>query len=99
MMRYLGNREEEALLRVNLDEAVSLSVKAIWDTRDKTTNQFQPEFTSEENDKLYVEQFRELWGLADDVHKWNLETMKEKNKNGVCQAVGLDMLGAAINTL
>jgi hypothetical protein len=99
MMRYLGSTNEKALLGTNLDDAVLLTVKAIWETRDKTNNQFQPEYTSEGNDKLYAEQFRKLWGLADNVHKWNLDKMKEKNKNGVCQAVGLDMLGAAIKTL
>jgi hypothetical protein len=57
---------------------------------------FPPEFTSVENDSSYVEQFKELWGLADNVHKWNLDKMKEQNRLGVCQAIGLDTLGAAI---
>ena len=99
LMRYLSSDEERNLLDVDLTENIRNTVKAIWNTRNKVTNQMQPEFTSVENDKLYVEQFRKLWGLADDVHKWNIETMKEKNKNGVCQAVGLDILGAAIKTL
>ncbi|MBI6121235.1 glycoside hydrolase family 76 protein [Salegentibacter maritimus] len=99
LMRYLSSDEERNLLGVDLTENIRNTVKAIWNTRNKVTNQMQPEFTSVENDKLYVEQFRKLWGLADDVHKWDIETMKEKNKNGVCQAVGLDILGAAIKTL
>ncbi|MGB5437067.1 MAG: hypothetical protein WBM98_14325, partial [Maribacter sp.] len=96
MMRYLGNDEERKLIDVDLTENIEKTVNAIWETRDKTNNQFQPEFTNVENDKLYVEQFRELWGLADEVYKWDIATMKEKNKNGVCQSVGLDVLGAAL---
>jgi hypothetical protein len=99
MMRYLGNDEESRLISVDLTENIQKTVDAIWSTRNLTTNQFQPEFTSLENDKLYVNQFRKLWGLADDVYKWDIESMKEKNKNGVCQSVGLDMLGAAIKSM
>ena len=99
MMRYLGSEEEKSRLGVNLDNAVLSTVQAIWDTRNMENNQFQPEFTSEENDQVYVDQFRELWGLADEVHKWDLTTMVEKNKDAVCQSVGMDMLGAAIKAL
>ncbi|MBD0779874.1 hypothetical protein HPE56_18915 [Maribacter sp. ANRC-HE7] len=96
MMRYLGNEEVRNLLGVDLSTTIEKTVNAIWKTRDQSTNQVQPEFTSAENDKLYVEQFKALWGLADDVHKWDISTMKEKNKFGVCQSVGLDLIGAAI---
>ncbi len=99
MMRYLGSEQEKALLGVNLDEAVRKTAKAIWETRDMANNQFQPEYTTAENDKLYVEQFRKVWGLADDVQKWELSTMPEDHKEGVCQAVGMDIIGAAIKTL
>ena len=96
MMRYLGSEEESALIGVDLSENIKKSVYAIWETRDKTNDQFQPEFTSIENDQLYVVQFRKLWKLADDVHTWGIETMKEKNRDGVCQSIGLDILGAAL---
>lgn len=101
MMRYLGAKREKSLIGVNLDEAVRKTVNAIWETRNTENNQFQPEFTSAENDKRYVLQFETQWGLADDVHKWNLDKnkMTEKNKDGVCQAIGLDLIGAAIETL
>jgi hypothetical protein len=99
MMRYLGSEPEKSLIGVNLDDAVRKTVKAIWETRNPDNNQFQPEYTSAENDKLYVEQFRKLWGLADDVQKWDLEPMPVEHKLGVCQAVGLDMIGAAIKIL
>ena len=96
LMRYLGSKEERDLLDVDLSENIEKTVNAIWKTRDRDTNQIQPEFTSHENDKVYVEQFKRLWGLADDVHKWDIDTMIEKNKYGVCQAVGLDMIGAML---
>ena len=96
MIRYLGGNEEKALLGVDLSDNIMATVEAIWQTRDITNNQFQPEFTTLENDKLYIEQFRKLWGLADDVHKWDIQKMKRQNKQGVCQSVGLDTLGAAI---
>ena len=99
MMRYLGSEREKALLGVNLDEATVNTAQAIWVTRNTANNQFQPEYTTTENDKLYIRQFLELWGTADNTQKWELETMPEDHKNGVCQAVGMDMIGAAIKTL
>ena len=99
MMRYLGANEEKTLLGVDLSENIKATVNAIWETRNQSNNQFQPEFTSEENDKLYIEQFRKLWGLADDIRVWDIKKMKGQNKQGVCQSVGMDALGAAIKLL
>jgi len=99
MMRYLGSKEIKPRLGVNLDQAVLKSVEAIWTSRNTNNNQFQPEYTSEQNDRVYNNQFRKLWGLADNVHKWDLEKMYNDNRDAVCQAVGMDMLGAAILTL
>ena len=99
MMRYIGAKEEKKLLGVNLSENIIATADAIWETRNKTNNQFQAEFTSLENDKLYIKQFRNLWGQADDIYKWDIKKMKEQNKNGVCQSIGLDALGAAIKLL
>ena len=99
MMRYLGANQEKTLLGVDLNKNIMATVDAIWKTRNLSNNQFQPEFTSIENDKLYIEQFRKLWGLADDVHEWDIKKMKDQNKQGVCQSIGLDALGAAIKSL
>jgi hypothetical protein len=96
MMRYLGAKEEKALLGVDLSENIMATADAIWQTRDTAKNQFQPEFTTLENDKLYIEQFRKLWGLADNIHEWDIKKMKEQNRQGVCQSIGFDALGAAI---
>lgn len=99
MMRYLGDFEERELLGVDLSDNITATVEAIWNTRDTTNNQFQPEFTTETNDKIYIEQFRDVWGIADDIRIWDLGRMKVQNKYGVCQSVGMDMLGAAIKLL
>ena len=37
--------------------------------------------------------------VADDVHKWDVKPTHEKNKNAVCQAVGKDIIGVAIEIL
>jgi len=94
MMRYLGGSRERSLIGVDLSDNIKSTVAAIWNTRDPSNNQFQPEFTIRENDKMYIEQFRELWGTADEVYTWNLKKMKTQNKYGVCQSVGMDILGA-----
>lgn len=99
LMRYLGADEVKNLLGTDFDDSLLATSDAIWQMRNSSNNQFQPVFTELENDKLYVKRFRKLWGLADDVYEWNLEKMNEKNKNGVCQSVGLDALGAAIGLL
>jgi len=99
MMRYIGSAEEKHYMGIDLNENIMATVKAIWDTRDISTNQFQPEFTAPEMDNQYIQNFISLWGLADDVYEWDLKKMHEQNKNGVCQSVGLDALGAAIKSL
>ncbi len=99
MMRYIGSEEEKKLLSVDLNENINATFEAIWQTRKKANNQFQPEFTNRKNDKLYIEKFEKLWGLADYVYDWDLSKMKEKNKFGVCQSIGLDALGATIKNI
>lgn len=99
LMRYIGSEDEKKLLGVDFSKNIKATAEAIWQTRNNTNNQFKPEFTSYENDKRYIENFQKLWGQADFVYKWDIEKMKEQNKNGVCQSIGLDALGAAIKLL
>ncbi len=96
LLRYLGDRTILKNTGIDFDKNITATTGALWQTRMKNNNQFLPEFTSAENDKLYIKQFRRLWGKADDVLKWDIVKMKEKNKHGVCQAIGLDILGARI---
>ena len=99
MMRYIGAKNEKALIDLDFSKHFKKTLEAIWKTRNKKDNQFQPEFTNVRKDKQYIEQFRELWGIADEVVKWDLKKMKEKNKYGVCQSIGFDALGATITSL
>jgi len=48
---------------------------------------------------LYINQYRQLTGIGDDIHRWQIEAMNEQQKFGVCQSIGLDALGAVINSL
>ncbi len=98
LMRYLGDPTLSSLLPVKMNGTLSRTADAIWLRRDPTTTQFPPEHTTQENDRRYIEQFRRLWGKGDEVYRWDLEKMKEKNRHGVCQAIGLDALGAVIRT-
>jgi hypothetical protein len=95
MMRYLGKLSKQ--MTGDLHKNIHATAAAIWTTRDKRNNQFKPEFTSIENDKLYITQYRKLAGDGDDVHKWQIDAMNEQQKFGVCQSIGLDALGAILN--
>jgi len=99
LMRYIGAKEDKELLGIDFTNNLKATEEAIWQTRDQSNNQFQPVFTSPENDKLYIDNFKILWGTADYVYTWDLKIMVEQNKFGVCQANGLDALGAAIRSL
>ncbi len=96
MMRYLGDPAIAALTGIDLRSSIAATTKAVWRTRDASTDQFQPEFTSDTNDRLYIEQYRKLGAIADDVRTWDLQAMDEQQKHGVCQSIGLDALGAAM---
>ncbi len=99
LMRYLGSKEVKELSEIDFGNNIKSTVDAIWQTRNKSNNQVKPEFTNVENDKKYIAYFEELWGYADFVYEWDIENMDEQNKNGVCQSIGLDALGAAIGLL
>lgn len=98
MLRYLGKLNKQ-IHHNDFNKIAKATAAAIWKTRDTTTNQFEPEFTSTENDKLFINQYRNLAGAADDVYKWQIDRMNEQQKFGVCQSIGLDALGAVINGL
>ncbi|WP_242202041.1 glycoside hydrolase family 76 protein [Aestuariivivens insulae] len=96
LLRYISADEERKMTGIDWNLPIQKTLEAVWNTRDISNNQFSAEFTTVDADKKYIEQFRELWGLADNVHTWDLDKMQEKNRLGVCQAIGLDILGAAI---
>lgn len=98
MMRYLGALDK-SITGVDFRNNIKATANAIWQTRDTSSNQFQPEYTSVENDKLYIQQFRNQWGLADDILKWDIAKSNLQQRIGVCQSIGLDALGATIRLM
>ena len=94
MMRYLGNPEVASLTGIDFSPAISSTMEAIWQTRDRSTNQFQAEFTSAAHDAKYIAEFRQLWGLADDIRIW--ESPYPEEKKMVCQSIGFDAMGAVL---
>ncbi|HEK20776.1 MAG TPA: hypothetical protein ENO28_10030 [Bacteroidetes bacterium] len=98
LMRYMGQLGNKAG-GVNFKKCITATAAAIWHTRDVVTNQFSPEFTSNESDELYAQQYRKLTGLGDPAMKWQIQAMNEQQKFGVCQSIGLDAFGALINQL
>lgn len=98
MMRYLGTLNKN-ITGVDFKNNVKLTANAIWQTRDKSNNQFQAEYTSIKNDKLFIQQFRKQWGIADDILKWDLKPAQKSLNIGVCQSIGLDAFGATIGLM
>ncbi len=98
MMRYLGKLNKQTT-DIDFSKNIKATAAAIWQTRDTSTNQFKPEFTTAENDTLYVNQYRQLTGIGDDIQQWQIEAMNEQQKFGVSQSIGLDALGAVINSI
>ncbi|SMO51936.1 hypothetical protein SAMN06265379_102189 [Saccharicrinis carchari] len=99
LVRYFGSPEAKELLDIDFKKNIVSTADAIWQTRKPSNNQFKPEFTSRQNDKAYIDKFRSLWALADEVYEWDIDRMKDQNKYGVCQSIGLDAFGAAIKYL
>ncbi len=97
LMRYLGNSDVMQILDIDFKESISATLEALWETRDKVSNQLQSEFTSAVNDATYIKSFREFWGIADDIRIW--ETPYEKEKQMVSQSIGLDALGSVLKRL
>jgi hypothetical protein len=95
LLRYLGQLDKK-ITGVDFGKNIKATAEAIWITRDASKNQVLPEFTSIDNDKLYIEQFKRNWGLGDEILKWQIATMNEQQKFAVCQSIGLDALGAAV---
>ena len=98
MMRYLGQIGKQ-INNIDFSKNCKATADAIWKSRDTATNQFMAEFKKVDNDKLYVNQYRKLTGVGDDVYKWSIDAMNEQQKFGVCQSIGLDAFGAVINSL
>jgi hypothetical protein len=99
LIRYLGCPNIQSKLKTDFSKNIQATAKAIWQTRDQANNQFKPEFTSTGNDELYIKEFIHAWGFGDNILKWDIGKMDMKQKDGVCQSIGLDALGAVIKLI
>ncbi|AOW10776.1 glycoside hydrolase family 76 protein [Flavobacterium gilvum] len=98
MMRYLGILGGR-VSGVDFKSNIKATANAIWETRDSSNNQFKAEYTNAEKDKLYIQQFKKEWGVADDILKWDIEKVDLGWRLCVCQSIGLDALGATIRLM
>jgi hypothetical protein len=95
MLRYLGALDKK-ITGIDFTKHIEATAEAIWMTRDVKENQVLAEFTSPENDRLFIDQFRRNWGMADEIMKWQIANMNPQQKFAVCQSIGLDALGALV---
>jgi hypothetical protein len=96
LVRYLDLSQVKALLGVDLSSSVMATVNALWNAKDATTHQFKSAYTSKEHDVAYSEQFRAAMGYSDQVSYWDIDPSKRALQYGICQAMGLDFISAAL---
>jgi len=99
LLRYLSDQTVQNVIGLNFAKNIKNTANTIWNCRDKSNNQLQPEYTTKEQDQIFNQQFKELWGITNDTHKWELTKMPLQNKNAVCQAMGLDILTATLRVV
>ena len=100
LVRYMGVQDIKDLLGIDFDFTKNIlqTITALWSTRDNASNQFQPEFASDQQNKDYFTQYKNLVGYADNDLSWGIDSADPKTLNGISQAVGLDFLGVALSS-
>jgi len=99
LIRYMDLKKVEAFSGVDFKENILKTVNAIWLTRDVNSNQFQVEFTTDENNLNYVKQFDTLWGISDQSSRWLIGSEDLKLRNAIAQALGMDFLAGALKVV
>lgn len=90
LLRYLSELDVGGGFRTGIEA----TAQALWNSRDGE-NQFGAEWNGR-NDADFNRQFKSAWGKGDDTGTWQLAGSAKTN--GIVQAIGLDVLGAAIKT-
>jgi len=96
LLRYLS--EVKPLLggiNVNFNQNIVATAQAVWNSRDTTSNQFGANWNPE-NDSSFNANFITVWGNGDKGVNWPYGTSEAPPVSAILQAVGLDVLGAAI---
>jgi hypothetical protein len=94
LLRYLSE-VKPFLGGVNFDPNIVATAQAAWNSRDTTSNQFGANWNPQ-NDSSFNASFIKTWGYGDAGVSWPYGTSEAQPVSGILQAVGLDVLGAAI---
>lgn len=95
LVRYMDVNRIKALMGIDFSTCINETAKALWDSRDETSNQFKADFTSMQHTQAYFNRFEKHVGFQDNVSIWNLSSSDPKFVAAAPQAVGLDFLAAA----
>jgi hypothetical protein len=96
LMRYLAEDSIRGFLGGGLDEAITATATAVWDSRDPASNQFGAEWNPA-GDRAFNESFAKRWGKGDTDVSWSgFGDAPREVVNPILQALGLDVIGAAI---
>jgi len=98
LVRYLVQPEVHAFVGNQFDTQIGATAEAVWNARDTDTRQFAAAWNSA-NDPAFNDQFAKLWGNGDVWVTWPYDANPDPPVNGILQAAGLDVIGAAIPIL
>jgi Glycosyl hydrolase family 76 len=98
LLRYLSEAVVQPHLGNRFSTGIGATAEAVWNGRDPATNQFGADWNPA-NDSAFNQQFTKAWGNGDTEVSWRYGTNEDTPVNGILQAAGLDVLGAAIPIL
>jgi hypothetical protein len=98
LLRYLSEAAVQPYLGNQFSTGIAATAEAVWDSRDTATKQFGADWNPA-NDSAFNQQFTTAWGNGDPEVSWPYGTNEDPPVNGILQAAGLDVLGAAIPIL
>jgi len=98
LLRYLSEAAVRPYLGDQFSIGIAATAKAVWNSRDTATKQFGADWNPA-NDAAFNEQFAKAWRFGDTEVSWPYGPDSGAPENGILQAVGLDVLGAAIPIL
>jgi hypothetical protein len=97
LLRYLVQPELRAFVGSRFDTGIGATAEAVWNSRDGK-NQFGAAWNPA-NDPSFNDRFAKLWGYGDTWVTWPYDAEPGPPVDGILQAAGLDVIGAAIPIL
>jgi hypothetical protein len=95
LLRYLAQIKDK-LPNVDLDKNILATAEAALGGTSNGANQFAANWTSTDSDLVFNMHFKSLWGYGNISSRWPSTINQSAIYNGILQALGLDVLGAAI---